>query len=127
MSEVAVVVRNASVSTVAFLAALLAGRRAGKKNAEIATGLGMNVNSFNVRVTTLRKRCEKDAAAKRAKGETVVNPFDEIDKLKSTRSASNVFDNAELTAKLAEVDGETGESPESAAPETPAVAPEVTA
>ena len=101
MSEVAVA-RNASVSASVKLAAFAAGRKAGKTNKEIAASLGMKEGSFSVSISQLRKRFAEDAAAKAAKGETVVNPFVEIDKLKVTRSAAgkNVFDNAELLAAL---------------------------
>lgn len=121
-------VRNAAVSAVTLVAALLAGRKAGKKNGEIAAELGMKESSFNVRVTQLRKRYNEDAAKKRAEGVTVVNPFDEIDKFRANKS-KNVFDTVDpaLTAKLAEVDGETVESTETVAPETPVDTPEVTA
>ena len=57
-----------------------------------------------------------------------MNPFDEIDKFRANKS-KNVFDTVDpaLTAKLAEVDGETVESTETVAPETPVDTPEVTA
>lgn len=117
MSEVAVA-RNASVSANAKLAAYAAGRKAGKTNKEIAASLGMKESSFSVSISQLRKRFAEDAAAKAAAGVTVVNPFVEIDKLKTARTSAskNVFDNADLLAALdaepetADAEGETSAS-----------------
>lgn len=43
--------KAASIPVTVFVAAVVAGRKAGKSNSEIAKELGMNVKSFGVRVS----------------------------------------------------------------------------
>lgn len=112
MSEAVANVRRAAVPVAAILTGLTEGRKAGKTNAEIAESLGMNPGTFSVRVTKLRQRFAADAAAKKAAGVVVVNPFDAIDALKVSRK-KNVFDTqAAVLEKLNAVDAEDEDSTE---------------
>lgn len=98
------VTRNAPVEGIKVVEAYVRGVRANKTNAEIAADLGMNLNTFTVRISQLRKKFAADAKVKTDKGETVVNPFDGLKRAVRKR-AENVFDtNAETLKKLAEID-----------------------
>lgn len=109
MSEVTTVERSESVPSDKVVAAYITGRRAGKSNGEIAESLGMKKNSFSVRITNLRKKFAADAKAKADKGETVVNPFDNLP-ARSRGKAGNVFDtNKELLEELAKADTPSAE------------------
>jgi DNA-binding Lrp family transcriptional regulator len=104
MSENVAASRKAAVPTDVVLSALVEGRKAGLTNNQIAEKLGMNPGTFSVRVTKLRQRFAADAAAKKAEGVTVVNPFDAIDAIKVSRK-KNVFDSqAAVLEKLNAVD-----------------------
>lgn len=112
MSEAVTTVRRAAVAVAAIMAGLSEGRKAGLTNAQIAEKLGMNPGTFSVRVTKLRQRFAADAAAKKAAGVVVVNPFDAIDAIKVSRK-KNVFDSqAALVEKLNAVDAEDEDSTE---------------
>jgi hypothetical protein len=52
-------VKNAAVPADKFIAAVVRGRNEKKSNKDIAAGLNMEVGTFNVRLTALKKQVKK--------------------------------------------------------------------
>lgn len=60
--------KAASIPVAVFVAAVVAGRKAGKSNGEIAKGLGMNVKSFGVRVSNTNTQMQNATAIYKVAG-----------------------------------------------------------
>lgn len=99
MSDTVVKEKRASVSAETFVSAYAKGVKSGKSNKVIAAELGMQVATFNVRLSQLRKK---------AKAGPGPNPFDSLPK----RSRASVDVVGMLRDTLAELDTPAvGETP----------------
>lgn len=97
--------KNAAVSAEQFLKVYLPAAKEGKSNKEIAQLLGMNLGSFSVRLSNLRKRTAEDCEAAKAAGKSVVNPFDAIVSRRGN-TKKNFFAEGGLLARLGMLGGD---------------------